>query len=289
MSGSEKVNDPLPQSIPEVTSKDDKTTKDTSKKDKKHHKHHKSHHSSKKDDHKKYKKSSHHHKSHHKSRNHHHSKHHHHSRKHHSHHRSYSSSPSYSSYSSYSSSSPSRSTTTSSYSSSRSRSRSQSRESSSEGGSKKNKYSIYLAGLSYSTTESTIRETIKKECDIDPPQVNIVKNPHTGDSRGFAFVIVRSAEDRLKIIDRLNRYTLDGKEIYAKESYRTGPRKRTPGQYLGKMNKYVQLKVPVKYPGPTMGVDERSSSRSYSSQSSSSSSYSSRSRSRSPRKHSRKR
>lgn len=120
-------------------------------------------------------------------------------------------------------------------------------------------------------------------------EVNLVKNPHTGASRGFAFAIVKTEEEMQKVIDRLNRYCLDGKEIFVKESYRTGPRKRTPGKYLGKMTKYVQLKVPVLYPGPAFEASKGRSSRSSSSSSSSRSRSRSRSRSKSPRKSSRRR
>lgn len=75
------------------------------------------------------------------------------------------------------------------------------------------------------STSRIIRITSRNVSEICPVQ--------TGRSRGFAFITMRSIEDATQCIDKLDGFTIHGRNIRVDYSATPKPHDPTPGQYLG--------------------------------------------------------
>lgn len=60
-----------------------------------------------------------------------------------------------------------------------------------------------------------------------------MRDPHTNDHRGFAFVTMEHYEDADRAIEALNGLELEGRAIRVERAKRGRPRTPTPGRYYG--------------------------------------------------------
>lgn len=86
--------------------------------------------------------------------------------------------------------------------------------------------------MSHKIKEKHLRESFEKIGVLE--KVEIVKDPFTGDSRGFGFITYRTEEDAKKAAEILNKTDLQGRNISVELAKRTRARGPTPGRYLGK-------------------------------------------------------
>jgi len=70
---------------------------------------------------------------------------------------------------------------------------------------------IYIANLSYSTTDENLNELFQEYGEISSARV--ITDRMTGESRGFGFVEMPNESEALKAIKELNEIEYDGKVI----------------------------------------------------------------------------
>jgi RNA recognition motif-containing protein len=70
---------------------------------------------------------------------------------------------------------------------------------------------IYVGNLAFSTTEDDLREAFAAHGEVT--SVNIIKDRHTGDSRGFGFVEMADEQAGTAAIDALNNVDLGGRTL----------------------------------------------------------------------------
>ena len=68
----------------------------------------------------------------------------------------------------------------------------------------------------------------------DIESIEIKTDPVTKNSRGFGFIRFKSVEKCSAFIEKNHNYEVDGKNITVELAKRLGPRKSTPGEFLGK-------------------------------------------------------
>jgi len=93
---------------------------------------------------------------------------------------------------------------------------------------------LYFAGLHTQTREQDLEDICSKYGMVS--SVNIIYDPRSGESRGFGFINMASEKEAEEVIANLNGRELDGKPLTIEKARRAGPRKATPGRYLGKLN-----------------------------------------------------
>lgn len=80
--------------------------------------------------------------------------------------------------------------------------------------------------------ESHLQAPFEKVGTID--KLEIVRDPFSGESRGFAFVTYSKAEEAVLATEQLNKTELHGRTIAVEIAKRKRARGPTPGRYLGK-------------------------------------------------------
>jgi len=75
---------------------------------------------------------------------------------------------------------------------------------------------LYIGGLSYSTTEETLRESFAQAGAVESATVIIDKM--SGRSKGFGFVEMSSDEEAQKAIEMWNGKDLDGRRVTVNEA-----------------------------------------------------------------------
>eukprot|EP01123_Difflugia_compressa_P011874 TRINITY_DN4896_c0_g1_i1.p1 TRINITY_DN4896_c0_g1~~TRINITY_DN4896_c0_g1_i1.p1 ORF type:complete len:244 (-),score=11.05 TRINITY_DN4896_c0_g1_i1:249-980(-) len=93
---------------------------------------------------------------------------------------------------------------------------------------------LYFAGLHVNTREQDLEDICSKYGTVHT--VQIIYDPRSGDSRGFAFVTMGNEKEADAVLSNLNGRELDGKALTIEKARRSQPRKATPGKYLGKLN-----------------------------------------------------
>ena len=84
---------------------------------------------------------------------------------------------------------------------------------------------LYVGNLAFGVEEGDLVELFSKVGDVG--EVNIVKSPETGRSRGFAFVTMMTKEDGEKAVDELNGEDLMGRALQVREpNNENSPRNR---------------------------------------------------------------
>jgi RNA recognition motif-containing protein len=88
---------------------------------------------------------------------------------------------------------------------------------------------IYVGNLSYQATEESVREAFTAFGEV--ASVSIVKDKHTGESRGFGFVEMPVKSEAIAAINGLNDVELDGRRLNVNEARprqdnRSGGRRR---------------------------------------------------------------
>ncbi len=75
---------------------------------------------------------------------------------------------------------------------------------------------IYVGGLPYSATESQLNDLFAPHGTVESAKV--ITDKFTGQSRGFGFVEMSTAEESKRAIDALNATQLDGRTLTVNEA-----------------------------------------------------------------------
>ena len=75
---------------------------------------------------------------------------------------------------------------------------------------------LYVGGLSYNTTEDTLRDTFSQAGTVESAAIIIDKM--SGRSKGFGFVEMSSDEEAQKAIKMFNEKEIDGRKIIVNEA-----------------------------------------------------------------------
>ena len=86
---------------------------------------------------------------------------------------------------------------------------------------------LYVGGLSYDTTEDTLRETFSGAGTVE--SATIIKDKMSGRSKGFGFVEMSSDEEAQKAIEMFNGKELDGRSVTVNEARPMEARPRQGG------------------------------------------------------------
>src|SRR5688500_12043222 len=81
---------------------------------------------------------------------------------------------------------------------------------------------LYIGGLSYSTTSEGLREFFAQSGNV--ASATVITDRFSGQSRGFGFVEMGTAEEAQNAISQLNGRELDGRRITVEVSNPPGPR-----------------------------------------------------------------
>ncbi len=95
---------------------------------------------------------------------------------------------------------------------------------------------LYVGGLSYNTTEATLRDTFAAAGTVETATIIIDKM--TNRSKGFGFVEMATEEEAKKAIETINGTELDGRTLTVNEAKPMEPRApRTGGGGFGGGNR----------------------------------------------------
>lgn len=86
---------------------------------------------------------------------------------------------------------------------------------------------LYVGGLSYDTTEETLKDLFSQSGTVE--SATIIIDRMSGRSKGFGFVEMSSEEEAQAAIDALNGKELDGRTITVNEARPQESRPRTGG------------------------------------------------------------
>jgi RNA recognition motif-containing protein len=81
---------------------------------------------------------------------------------------------------------------------------------------------LYVGNLAYHTTEETLSAAFAKCGEVT--ECTVMTDRATGQSRGFAFVVMATAEAAKKAIDEMNGATVDGRPLRVNEAEERRPR-----------------------------------------------------------------
>ncbi len=90
---------------------------------------------------------------------------------------------------------------------------------------------LYVGGLSYDTTEGSLKETFAEAGTVE--SANVITDRATGRSKGFGFVEMSSDEEAKKAIEIFNGKELDGRTITVNEAKPMEDRPRGGGGGFG--------------------------------------------------------
>ncbi|KAL4384205.1 hypothetical protein GQ457_15G009300 [Hibiscus cannabinus] len=94
---------------------------------------------------------------------------------------------------------------------------------------------LYVTGLSTRVTAGDVEKYFGNEGKV--VECHLVTDPHTKESRGFAFVTMETVEGAERCIKYLNRSVLEGRLITVEKAKRSRGRTPTPGRYQGLRDK----------------------------------------------------
>ncbi|MBI4067718.1 RNA-binding protein [Candidatus Gottesmanbacteria bacterium] len=75
---------------------------------------------------------------------------------------------------------------------------------------------LFVGSLPYSVTEDTLGQLFAQHGQVQ--SVNVIKDKYTGASRGFGFVEMVTEEDAKVVIEKLNGFNFEGRNIVVKEA-----------------------------------------------------------------------
>ena len=91
---------------------------------------------------------------------------------------------------------------------------------------------LYVGGLSYNTTEATLKDTFAAAGAVETAV--IIMDKMTGRSKGFGFVEMATEEEAKAAIEKINGTELDGRTLTVNEAKPMEPRApRTGGGFGG--------------------------------------------------------
>ena len=86
---------------------------------------------------------------------------------------------------------------------------------------------LFVGGLSYETTENTLKETFSKAGTVE--SATIIVDKMSGRSKGFGFVEMSSEEEAQKAIEMFNGKEIDGRNVTVSEARPMESRPRPGG------------------------------------------------------------
>ena len=96
---------------------------------------------------------------------------------------------------------------------------------------------LYVGGLSYDTTEATLKETFAAAGTVE--SATIISDKMTNRSKGFGFVEMSTEEEAAKAIEMFDGKELDGRAVKVNEAKPMEPRApRTGGGGFGGGNRW---------------------------------------------------
>jgi cold-inducible RNA-binding protein len=90
---------------------------------------------------------------------------------------------------------------------------------------------LYVGNLPYTMTEADLQELFAKVGDVNT--IDIVRDPATGQARGFAFVEMSSVESAERAITELNGQQVGGRNLTVNEARPKAPRSGGGGGGFG--------------------------------------------------------
>lgn len=75
---------------------------------------------------------------------------------------------------------------------------------------------LFIGGISYQTTEESLREAFSKVGTVE--SATIITDKESGRSKGFGFVEMSSEEEAQKAIEELNGKEIDGRSVTVNEA-----------------------------------------------------------------------
>lgn len=75
---------------------------------------------------------------------------------------------------------------------------------------------LFVGSLPFSLTEEALGQLFSQHGQVQ--SANIIKDKYSGQSRGFGFVEMSTDEEAKKAIEKLNGYSLEGRNIVVKEA-----------------------------------------------------------------------
>ena len=91
---------------------------------------------------------------------------------------------------------------------------------------------LYVGGLSYSTTSETLREYFAQCGTVESAAV--ITDKFSGQSRGFGFVEMSTAEEAQQAVSQLNDRPLDGRPLKVEVAKPKGDKPRGGGGFGGR-------------------------------------------------------
>lgn len=86
---------------------------------------------------------------------------------------------------------------------------------------------LFVGGLSYETTEATLKETFSQAGTVE--SATVITDKMSGRSKGFGFVEMSSEEEAKKAIEMFNGKEIDGKNVTVNEAKPLESRPRRGG------------------------------------------------------------
>lgn len=102
-------------------------------------------------------------------------------------------------------------------------------------------------GLSVRTSERDLQDEFSRHGEVE--KIVIVYDQRTGRSRGFGFITMRSIKDATQCIEKLNEFTIHGRNVRVDYSATVRPHDPTPGQYLGPKRPTISDERPLSRDG----------------------------------------
>jgi cold-inducible RNA-binding protein len=90
---------------------------------------------------------------------------------------------------------------------------------------------LYVGGLSYNTTEATLKETFAAAGTVE--SATIIIDKMTNRSKGFGFVEMSTEDEAKKAIEMINGKELDGRTLTVNEAKPMEPRAPRTGGFGG--------------------------------------------------------
>jgi RNA recognition motif-containing protein len=90
---------------------------------------------------------------------------------------------------------------------------------------------LFVTGIHPRLEESEITRLFEKYGEVEKCQ--IMKDPHSGESRGFGFVKMVTSEQADAAIEGLRGEVIEGRTLNIEKARRARPRTPTPGKYFG--------------------------------------------------------
>ena len=82
-------------------------------------------------------------------------------------------------------------------------------------------HKLFVGGLAFSTSDARLREVFSQAGSVE--SASVVTDRDTGQSRGFGFVEMATAEDAAEAIKKFNGQTVDGRTLKVEAANSAGP------------------------------------------------------------------